>query len=166
MPVYASVLPGTSVTASSAEFILHIEVDGVPDTVTCTQLTDTFVVTSGESSKATIPPPTVDHCTDSLEPDEPDAYVNLDTNDKNGNWKLEAPGATVSSAVLSGCKGILAPSGPLLLTGKYDPSDGTLTLKNTLVTIRGSGCTFESPASLSVTITFTPNLGPLPPFAS
>ncbi len=91
VPVYASVLPGTSVTASSAEFILHIEVDGVPDTVTCTQLTDTFVVTSGESSKATIPPPTVDHCTDSLEPDEPDAYVNLDTNDKNGNWKLEAP---------------------------------------------------------------------------
>jgi hypothetical protein len=54
MPVCASVPPGTSVTASSADLKLNIEADGIPDTVTCSQLTDTFAVTSAESTKATI----------------------------------------------------------------------------------------------------------------
>jgi hypothetical protein len=185
-PVRASVPPGTSVTASSTDLKLNIEVDGLADTITCGQFTSTFVLTSKESTKATIPPPTVDDCTDALEPDERYASIDFTTNDKNGNWKLEAPtfgsggckkdcvlglripreGASFSSAVLSSCKGILAPSGSLLLTGKYDPSVGSLKFVNELVPIKGRGCTFESPASLSVTITFNPNLGPVPPFAS
>jgi hypothetical protein len=186
VPVYASVTPGTKVTASSSDLKLNIQANGVPDTVTCGQVTDTFVVTSKDSAKATIPPPTADDCTDALEPDQPDASDELKTNDKNGNWKLEAAefgsggctegrvlgleipreGAALTSALLSSCEGILAPSGPLLLTGKYDPSAGTLKLKNALVPIRGSCCTYKSPALLSVTITFNPNLGPVPPFAS
>jgi hypothetical protein len=186
VPANASVSPGTSVTASSAELVLNIEVDGLANTVKCVQIDDTFVVTSKDYSRVTIPPPTIDHCTDAVAPDRGYGSVNINTNDTNGNWRLEAEpfgsggchehcvlglvipkkGATVSSAVLSGCEGVLAPSGPVLLTAKYDPSAGTMALKSSLVAIRGSGCKFQSPASLSVTITFSPNLGPVPPFAS
>jgi hypothetical protein len=186
-PVYASVSPGTTVTASSARLSLNFEVNGVADTVTCDEFTDTFVVTSGESIDATIPPPTVAHCTDALAPDQVDSAVTVTTSDKNGSWMLEAAqfgsggcsdscvlgllipkaGATVASSLMSSCKAIQAPDGGQLLTGKYDPSTGMLKFKNTLVPVGSKGdCSFESPLSLNVTVRFSPNLGRVPPFAS
>jgi hypothetical protein len=185
-PVYGSVSPGTKVTASGEKLTLNFEVDGIADTVTCVEFTDNFVVISGERTEATIPPPTIAHCTDSFGPDQVDSSVTVATNDKNGSWMLEAAqhgsggcsencvlgllipksGATATSSVLPSCKAILAPDDSQLLTGKYDPSTGTLMFKNTLVPVDSKGCTIDSPLSLSVTIRFSPNLGRVPPFAS
>jgi hypothetical protein len=184
-PVYASVPPGTSVTASSQRLTLDVEVQGAPDTITCDGVTDTFVVTSGERDHAIVPPPAVTGCTDSFNPDPVDASITISTNENHGNWMLEVnglgsgecskqcvlgllipkAGATVASAALSGCKGVLAPKGSQLLTGKYKPSTGTVTFKNTLVPMGSKGCTIESPVTLNVTIIFSPNLGRIPPFS-
>jgi hypothetical protein len=186
VPVYGSVAPGTSVTASSAKLTMNVEVDGVADTVTCAEFTDTFAITSNENTEATISPPTIAHCTDSLAPDRVDGSETVTTNDKNGSWMLESSrfgtracsqcvlgllipkaGATVAPTLSSSCKGILAPDGSQLLTGTYQPSTGKLKFKNTLVPIGSKGdCHFQSPLTLTVTISFSPNLGRVPPFAS
>lgn len=184
-PASASVAPGTSVTASSGKLNLQVVVDGAPDTITCDQFMDTFSVSSGETTKATIPPPTIDQCTDSLVPDQVDGSIRVRTNDKDGSWKLEAvasssscshkcsmdlkipeAGAVFSSTIDSSCRGVLAPSGPDLVAGAYSPSNGTLTFDEVSVAMKGRNCTTGKKAKLAMTVTFSPNLGSVPPFAS
>jgi hypothetical protein len=89
-PVYGSVSPGTKVTASGEKLTLNFEVDGIADTVTCVEFTDNFVVISGERTEATIPPPTIAHCTDSFGPDQVDSSVTRSY--KRQERKLDAGG--------------------------------------------------------------------------
>jgi hypothetical protein len=184
-PVSASVPPGTSVTDSSGKMDLRITVDGADDTVTCNQFTDTFVVSSGETTKATMPPPTIDECTDTLAPDQVDASIRVTTNSKNGSWKLQSgagstpcsgncqmslripkAGAILTQTIDPSCKVVLAPSGPDLVVGAYSPSAGTLSFDDVSVAMSGRHCTAGNPGELTMTVSFDPNLGSVPPFAS
>jgi hypothetical protein len=171
--VYASVAPGTTVTGTSSSTVFNGTIDGVAISVTCTNFTDSVVVPAGAKKTLDIPPATINGCTDTL-----GGTDTIKTNDKDGKWELKTngagtkltlvipeKGATFTSSVLSGCKITAAPTAAVDVVGTYNSSNGTDTVTNAPIAVKGKGCSATS-ASTTTTVTFSPNPGTIPPFAS
>jgi hypothetical protein len=171
--VYGSVAPGTTVTGTSGNIVFKGTINGINITVTCTNFSDSVVVPAGANKSINIPPPTINGCTDSLSGTD-----TVTTNSTNGSWKLKTnnpgsnltlvipiKGATFKSSFLSGCTITAAPTAAVKVTGSYSSSAGTDTVTNQPIAVKGSGCTATT-ASTTTTVTFSPNPGVIPPFAS
>jgi len=171
--VGASVAPGTKVTGTSSKTTFVGTINGINITVTCTNFTDTVTVASGDNKSVDIPPPTINGCTDTLVGTD-----TIKTNDKKGSWELKVngkgnklslvipeDGATFVSSRLKSCTITVAPTGPTTIKGTYNSSAGTDTATNAAFAIKGTGCTATS-SEATTTVTFSPNPGTIPPFAS
>jgi hypothetical protein len=174
--VYASVAPGTTVTAnlkgtSKLKFVGQIS--GTPITVQCTTFTDSATLTKKDKTTAKVPPPTISGCTDSL-----GGTDTVTTNSTNGSWELMTTssgttlslvvpkaGASFSSSILPGCVITVAPSGTTSITGKYSSTTGDDTVKNSSFAVGGNAECSASSSKASGTIAFSPNPGKIPPFA-
>jgi hypothetical protein len=167
---FGSVKPGTTVTGKSTNTVFTGSINGVPITVKCKSFTDKVKVTSSDKTSASIPPPTLTGCTDTLK--------GTDTIKTTGKWELKVnsagttltlvipkDGATFSSSRLKSCKITVAPTGPVNVNGSYSSSTGTDTVTNQTIAIKGSGCSATS-STINSTVKFTPNPGKIPPFAS
>jgi hypothetical protein len=172
----ANSLPaGTKVTGKlkkGTDMTFAGTIDGVGITVTCTSF-----VASGKVPKAgatEVPlsaPPKITGCTDSL-----GGTDTIKDNSTNGKWTLTADttapytitltipkaGATFSSNALPTCVITAAPSKPDPITGSYNDTAGTVTVKKGPIPTSAAGCTATA-ATTSATIVLTPNPGP-PPF--
>ncbi len=171
--VYGSVAPGTKVTGTSGSTVFQGTIDGFAITVTCTNFTDTVTVPAGANKSLNIPPPTINGCTDDL-----GGTDTITTNSTNGSWKLKSngtgtklklvipkAGATFTSSFVAGCTITAAPTASVKVTGTYNHTNGTDTVTNQPIAVSASGCT-ASNASTTVTVTFSPTPGTIPPFAS
>lgn len=168
----ASVKPGTKIKGSSNDVQFQGTINGVQITVTCTSFKDTATVTSGANKTLDIPAPKITGCTDTL-----GGTDTIKTNSTNGKWELTTTngstltlvipkaGAVFSSNVLSSCKITAAPTKAAKVTGTYSSSSGTDTVTGANIPVKGSGCT-ATKSSITSTVTFTPNPGTIPPFAS
>jgi hypothetical protein len=170
---FGSVKPGTTVTGNSTKTTFSGTINGVPITVTCTNFTDTVKITSKDKTSVVIPAPTINGCTDTL-----GGTDTIKTNSKDGNWELKVnssgktltlvipkDGATFTSNVLSGCTIQAAPSKAVNVAGTYSSSAGTDKVSKKPIAVKGKGCSATN-ASTTTTVTFTPNPGKIPPFAS
>ena len=170
---FGSVKPGTVVTGKSTNTVFNGTINGVPITVTCTNFTDKVKVTSSDKTSAVIPAPTINGCTDTL-----GGTDTIKTSSKDGKWELKVnstgktltlvipkDGATFTSSVLSSCTIQAAPTKAVNVAGTYNSSNGTDTVSNKTIAVTGKGCT-ASNAKVTTTVTFTPNPGKIPPFAS
>jgi hypothetical protein len=169
----ASVAPGTQVTGTSKSVTFKGTINGIQVTVSCTNFTDTATVTAGANKSIDIPAPTITGCTDTLTGTD-----TIKTNDKNGSWELKTngkgnklklvipkAGATFTSSFLPSCTITAAPTAAVSVKGTYSSSAGTDTATNAPIAVKGTGCTATS-SSVTVTVTFSPNPGTIPPFAS
>jgi len=167
---FGSVAPGTTVTGHSGNTTFAGTINGVPITVTCTNFTDKVKITSSDKTTVSIPPPTINGCTDTL--------GGTDTIKTSGKWEFKVnsagtqltlvipkAGATFNSSVLSSCTITAAPTKAVNVVGKYSSSAGTDTVSSAPIAVKGKGCTASS-TSTTTTVTFTPNPGKIPPFAS
>lgn len=172
--VGASVAPGTKVTGSSGKVTFVGTINGAKITVTCTNFTDTVTVASGDNKSVDIPPPTINGCTDTLTGTD-----TVKTNSKNGSWELKVnktgkklklivpkAGATFVSSILPSCTVTAAPAGTASIAGTYNSSNGTDTVSGADIPTSGKGCTTSADATTTTTVTFSPNPGTIPPFAS
>lgn len=166
----ASLKPGTKVTGTSSSVVFKGTINGVGITVTCKSFKDTGTVKSGDKTSMPVGAPSITSCKDSL--------GGTDTITTSGKWKLTVnssgktvslvipkDGAVFTSSVLSSCKVIAAPNGPVPVSGAYSSSKGTVKSSNAPIAVKGSGCT-ASTASETATIKLSPNPGKIPPFAS
>ena len=171
--VYGSVAPGTTVTGTSGHVVFNGTINGIAITVTCTNFTDSVVVPAGADKSLNIPPPTINGCTDSLTGTD-----TITTNSTNGSWKLKSnstgtklklvipiKGATFKSSFVKGCLITAAPTAAVKVSGTYNSGNGTDTVTSQPIAVSASGCTATN-ASTTVTVTFSPNPGAIPPFAS
>jgi hypothetical protein len=169
----ASVAPGTTIVGTSNSVTFKGTINGIEITVTCTSFKDSAVVTAGANKSIDIPAPTITGCTDSLTGTD-----TITTNTTNGSWELKTngkgnklslvipkAGATFSSSVLSSCVVTAAPTAAVKVKGTYSSSAGTDTTNNVAIAVKGTGCTATS-SSITTTVTFSPNPGTIPPFAS
>jgi hypothetical protein len=172
--VGASVAPGTKVTGSSSSVTFVGTINGAQITVHCTNFTDTVTVAAGDNKSVDIPPPTINGCTDSLTGTD-----TVKTNSKNGSWELKTnktgnklklvipkAGATFKSSILPSCTVTAAPTATADVTGTYSSSAGTDTVNGANIPTKGTGCTTSANATTTTTVTFSPNPGTIPPFAS
>ncbi len=160
--VTASLKSGTTFKAVGS-------IDGVAITVTCTK--SSFKGTTPAKGLGPVKlaaPPTFSGCTDSLH--------GTDTVTTTGSWlltfkdaandeakdstadhlQLTVPkdGATFSSSILSACKVIVAPTGPVNELSSYNDA-GTAVASNDTLPVQGQGCSATT-AKVSETLTVTP----------
>ena len=172
----ASLSPGTKLTGTSSKVVLVGSINGVQITVTCggqgsLSFTDSGTVEKGDETSMPVGDPSITGCFDSL--------GGHDIITTSGKWKLTVNGAgtkltfvipkdgmTLTSSILSTCKVIAAPKEPVDLSGNYSRSAATDTVKSAKIAVKGSGCTAKSPMLATLTVTFSPNPGKIPPFAS
>jgi hypothetical protein len=162
--------PVTSNLKVGTKFVATGTIDGVSITVTCTK--STFKGTTPAKGLGPVKlaaPPSFTGCTDSLHGTDTvkttgtwmltfkDA-ANDETAEKSGDQLvLTVPkdGATFSSNVLSACKVIVAPNGPVNEASSYNDA-GTAVASHDALPVKGSGCTTSPTSSVSETLTVTP----------
>jgi hypothetical protein len=167
----ASVAPGTKVTGTSSDVVFTGTIDSVPIKVTCTSFTDSGTVTKKDKTTMAVAAPSITGCTDDL--------GGTDTITTSGKWELKVnsagtelslvipkDGAKFTSSVESGCTVTAAPTKAADVTGKYNKTKGTVTDTKAKIPTKGTGCTTAKDSDETATVTFSPNPGKIPPFAS
>lgn len=151
--------------AADTSLKIQVEIDGIPDTLTCAKVAGRIRTPADGLTAAFAKAPTIgstDGCADAVAgfdhiTTSGDWSFHLDSTGTRGNVTMPAGGAVIRPNYLNGCVITMSPGSPTKLGGAYNGSD-TFTLDKASVPLSGKGCTAEQPASISGELVLTPGV--------